>query len=116
MLCVSQALVASEVRDWRSALSTQSLSLKSLPLLAAWHFLHHFLLKEQARVGYCTARVKGNQRSKPWVLPGMYTECLSTCDKVEHVVLPAYPADGGVWPEGGGLTGISHCQDQLWSR
>lgn len=45
MVCVIQALTASEVGDWRSASATQSLPLKSLPPVAAWHFLYHFLLK-----------------------------------------------------------------------
>lgn len=58
MPCVSQALVASEVRDWRSASATESRPLKSLPPLAAWHSLHHFLSEGEGRVGYCTAGVK----------------------------------------------------------
>lgn len=71
MLCVDQALVSSEVRDWRSAPATESLPLKSLPPLAAWHSLHHFLLKGQARVGYCTVGVKG---SPPPAWLGLCTE------------------------------------------
>ena len=51
MLCVSQALVVSEVGDWRSASATQNLPLTSLPPLATGHSLCHFLLKGQSRVG-----------------------------------------------------------------
>lgn len=97
MPCVSQALVASEVRDGRSA--TQSLPLKSLPLRASWHFRHLFLLKGQTRVGYCIEGVKTNGSPKPAPWPGMCTEpeCVSW-DRASG--LPAYPADWGIWPGG----------------
>lgn len=68
MLCVSQALVASEAGDWRSAWATQSLPLKSPSLRACGHFQHLFLLKGQTRVGYCTRGVKAAGFPRPWAL------------------------------------------------
>lgn len=68
MLCVSQALVASEAGDWRSAWATQSLPLKSPSLQACGHFQHLFLLKGQTRVGYCIRGVKAAGFPRPWAL------------------------------------------------
>lgn len=74
MLCVSQALVASEVGHWRLAWATQSLPLKSLSLQASWHFWHLLLLKGQTRVGYCIGGVKAASSPDPGPWSGLCTE------------------------------------------
>lgn len=93
MPCVSQALVASEVGDGRSTLATESRPWKSLPPLAAWHSLHHFLSEGEARVGYCTAGAKAPTPNPQSCLTWLVHWTSSVCDRVKPVVLPVCPAD-----------------------
>lgn len=73
---------------------------------------------KKARIEWVAAQ-QGLRQPAPETLgparPGLCTGP-RVCEGAELVVLPADPADGGVWPAGRGGAGGCHSQDQLWIR
>lgn len=100
MLRVSQALVASEVGDGRSAWATQSLPLKSLPLRASWHFRPLFLLNGQTRGGSRIEGVEADGSPKPGPRTGLCTGP-RRASWGQSCGPPVYLAAGGRWPGAG---------------
>ena len=71
-------------------------------------------LKRAGQSGLLHSRGQDTQVHKPWALAWLAHKALSVHARDGHRVLPAYPADWGLWPWGRRVVGGSHCLDQLW--